>query len=77
VTTTRRFKTLADYSQATGQGKLSVMVDYDIFVKGSGQDTGRYFWGSEPAMQPATAAEMEPAEPEVTMPYSAPDILAR
>jgi hypothetical protein len=38
VTITRRFKTLADDSQATGQGKVSVMVDYDIFVKGAGQD---------------------------------------
>jgi hypothetical protein len=38
VTTSRCFKTLVDYSQTTGQGKLSVMVDYDIFVKGSGED---------------------------------------
>jgi hypothetical protein len=29
---TRQFKTLAEYSQATGQDKNSVLVDYDIFV---------------------------------------------
>ena len=29
---TRRFKTLAEYSQATGQDRHSVLVDYDIFV---------------------------------------------
>ena len=28
----RRFKTLAEYSQATGQDKHSVLVDYDVFV---------------------------------------------
>ena len=30
---TRRFKTLKEYSDATGQDKHSVLVDYDIFVK--------------------------------------------
>ncbi len=29
---TRTFKTLADYSAATGQDRNSVLVDYDIFV---------------------------------------------
>jgi hypothetical protein len=29
---TRRFKTLAEYSQATGQDRHSVLVDYDAFV---------------------------------------------
>jgi len=29
----RRFKTLKEYSEATGQDKHSVLVDYDIFVK--------------------------------------------
>jgi hypothetical protein len=29
---TRQFKTLAEFSQATGQDKNSVLVDYDIFV---------------------------------------------
>src|SRR5262245_19881771 len=29
----RRFKTLKEYSDATGQDKHSVLVDYDIFVK--------------------------------------------
>src|SRR6185503_9149086 len=29
---TRRFATLADYSQATGQDRHSVAVDYDVFV---------------------------------------------
>jgi hypothetical protein len=28
----RRYKTLAEYSQATGQDKHSVLVDYDVFV---------------------------------------------
>jgi hypothetical protein len=28
----RQFKTLADYSQATGQDKNSILVDYDIFM---------------------------------------------
>jgi hypothetical protein len=28
----RRFKTLAEYSQATGQDRHSVLVDYDVFV---------------------------------------------
>jgi hypothetical protein len=30
---TRRFKTLKEYSDATGQDKHSVLVDYDVFVK--------------------------------------------
>ena len=30
---TRRFKTLKEYSDATGQDKHSVLVDYDIFMK--------------------------------------------
>ena len=30
---TRRFKTLKEYSEATGQDKHSVLVDYDSFVK--------------------------------------------
>jgi hypothetical protein len=29
---TRRFSTLAEYSQATGQDRHSVLVDYDVFV---------------------------------------------
>jgi hypothetical protein len=29
---TRRFKTLAEYSQATGQDRNSIAVDYDVFV---------------------------------------------
>jgi hypothetical protein len=29
---TRRFKTLADYSRATGQDAHSLLVDYDVFV---------------------------------------------
>ena len=29
----RRFKTLKEYSDATGQDKHSILVDYDIFVK--------------------------------------------
>ena len=29
---TRRFKTLAEYSKATGQDRNSVLLDYDIFV---------------------------------------------
>jgi hypothetical protein len=29
---TRRFKTLAEYSQATAQDRHSVLVDYDVFV---------------------------------------------
>ena len=29
---TRKFKTLAEYSQATGQDSHSVLVDYDVFV---------------------------------------------
>jgi hypothetical protein len=36
---TRRFKTLAEYSQATAQDKHSVMVDYDVFIKGSAPDS--------------------------------------
>ena len=35
----RQFKTLADYSRATGQDTHSVMVDYDTFVKASKPDT--------------------------------------
>jgi hypothetical protein len=35
---TRRFKTLAEYSRATGQDKHSVEVDYDIFVNVRGLD---------------------------------------
>lgn len=37
---TRRFKTLKEYSDATGQDKHSVLVDYDVFVKvtPTGQD---------------------------------------
>ena len=34
------------------------------------------FFGSVPAMQPAVAAAMAPAAPEVTMPDSAPDSCA-
>jgi hypothetical protein len=30
---TRQFKTLAEYSEATGEDRHSVLVDYDIFVK--------------------------------------------
>ena len=30
---TRRFKTLKEYSDATGQDRHSVLVDYDVFVK--------------------------------------------
>src|SRR5262249_29937182 len=30
---TRRFKTLKDYSDATGQDRHSILVDYDVFVK--------------------------------------------
>jgi hypothetical protein len=30
---TRRFKTLKEYSDATGQDKHSILVDYDVFVK--------------------------------------------
>jgi hypothetical protein len=30
---TRRFKTLGEYSQATGQDRHSVLLDYDVFVK--------------------------------------------
>jgi hypothetical protein len=30
---TRRFKTLKEYSDATGQDKHSVLLDYDVFVK--------------------------------------------
>jgi hypothetical protein len=30
--TTQRFRTLADYSRATGQDRNSVLVDYDVFV---------------------------------------------
>lgn len=30
---TRRFKTLKEYSDATGQDKHSIVVDYDVFVK--------------------------------------------
>src|SRR4029453_9083242 len=30
---TRRFKTLKEYSDATGQDKHSILVDYDIFMK--------------------------------------------
>jgi hypothetical protein len=30
---TRRFKTLREYSDATGQDKHSVLVDYDVFMK--------------------------------------------
>jgi len=29
----RKYKTLADYTQSTGQDKHSVIVDYDIFQK--------------------------------------------
>ena len=29
---TREFATLAEYSQATGQDRNSVLVDYDVFV---------------------------------------------
>ena len=28
----RRFKTLADYTAATGQDRHSVLVDYDVFI---------------------------------------------
>jgi hypothetical protein len=35
---TRRFKTLAEYSHATGQDQHSVEVDYDIFVNVKGLD---------------------------------------
>jgi len=35
---TRRFKTLADYSLATGQDQHSVEVDYDIFMNVKGLD---------------------------------------
>jgi hypothetical protein len=59
--TTRRFKTLADYSQATGQDKHSVMVDYDIFVKGSGPDNAdiQHLYNPEDydfQLKPGTAA---------------------
>jgi hypothetical protein len=30
---TRRFKTLKEYSEATGQDKHSILVDYDVFMK--------------------------------------------
>ena len=30
---TRQYATLAEYSQATGQDRNSILVDYDIFVK--------------------------------------------
>jgi hypothetical protein len=30
---TRRFKTLKEFSEATGQDRHSVLVDYDVFVK--------------------------------------------
>ena len=30
---TRRFKTLKEYSDATGQDKHSILLDYDVFVK--------------------------------------------
>jgi hypothetical protein len=36
--TTRHYKTLAEYSAATGQDKHSVMIDYDVFVKASPVD---------------------------------------
>src|SRR5262249_45474872 len=29
----RRFRSLKDYSEATGQDKHSILVDYDVFVK--------------------------------------------
>ena len=29
----RRFKTLKEYAQATGQDTHSVLVDYDVFMK--------------------------------------------
>src|SRR5437773_10630757 len=29
----RRFKTLKEYSDATGQDKHSILVDYDVFLK--------------------------------------------
>jgi hypothetical protein len=35
---TRRFKTLTDYSRATGQDQHSVEIDYDIFVNVKGLD---------------------------------------
>jgi len=31
--TERKFATLAEYSQATGQDKNSIIIDYDIFLK--------------------------------------------
>ena len=40
----RRFKSLKDYSAATGQDKHSILVDYDVFVKVSppGPDPQRF-----------------------------------
>jgi hypothetical protein len=35
---TRRFKTLDEYREATGQEKHSVLVDYDVFMKVSKPD---------------------------------------
>jgi hypothetical protein len=35
---TRKFATLADYSQATGRDRHSVLVDYDVFVDVAQQD---------------------------------------
>jgi hypothetical protein len=32
-TTTRRYKTLKEYSEATGQDRHSVLVDYDVFTR--------------------------------------------
>ena len=36
----RRFKTLKEYSDATGQDTHSVLVDYDVFVKVDAAGTG-------------------------------------
>jgi hypothetical protein len=35
---TRRFKTLKEYSEATGQERHSVLLDYDVFVKATKPD---------------------------------------
>jgi hypothetical protein len=35
---TRRFKTLKEYSEATGQEGHSVLLDYDVFVKATKPD---------------------------------------
>ncbi len=58
---TRRFQTLKEYSDATGQGKHSVLLDYDVFVKVTEPDKSdpQHFYNPEDfdfRLKPGSAA---------------------